>query len=508
MWNRLVHVYSYLSSRLQRYTRSNVTTRTSASHAQVGPGADRSRVLTQDAAAQTSRPAPLDDHARHAAFLALARQCKLWPDADLTALDRCIESSAGVLSDLDRAFSHAIYDTTVRRWTSLEFLVQRSLSQPIGQIEPRLRAVLLGGAAQVVFMDKVPAHAALNHAVEWAKVVIRPGAGKMTNAVLRRVAALLPEQRDAAVRERWTDRSDEFPLESGGSVALAHALLPDDPIERLSLAAACPKSLLTHWLRTRPLVEVKRLALHALVRPPVILNTSHAVAPLVPELVPHQRPGHHVWNGSIVALGALLSQRADIWVQDSSSSPAVDSVRDLRPSLVVDLCAGQGTKTRQLAAIFPSARIIATDADESRVERLSQRFAGSPQVRVLSMKAARAEAASKADLVLLDVPCSNTGVLARRPEAKHRFDAPHLASLLSVQKQIIADTILLLSEAPRGKILYSTCSLEDDENRQQGIWADRWHKLGLSRERFDTPSGEPGGDPGAYSDGSYSVLLG
>lgn len=438
----------------------------------------------------------------------MARQCKLWPDADLMVLERCIASSRSPLSELDQTFAHAIYDATLRRWTSLEFLVQRSLSQAIDQIEPRLRAALLAGAAQVVFMDKVPAHAALNHAVEWAKIVIRPGAGKMVNAVLRKVAALVPDPRSGAVRERWTDQPDEFPLDSGLAIGLREALLPDDPVERLSLACSCPAALLRHWLTTRPMHEVRTLALHTLVRAPVVLNTTYAQADLPTELVPHRRPGHHVWTGGAAALGPLLAQRSDLWVQDSASSGAVESVRDLRPELIVDLCAGQGTKTRQLAAAFPNARIIATDADESRVERLLARFTEEPRVRVLPLTVARQEAWGKADLVLLDVPCSNTGVLARRPEAKHRFDAAHLTSLMNLQKQILADTIPLLAESPRGKILYSTCSLEAQENGQQVAWADHWHRLGVSRERSDTPHGQPGGDSWGYSDGSFSAVLG
>lgn len=454
------------------------------------------------------REAPLGDRARHGALLALVRQCKLWPDVDLQVLERTLDAFDPALSDLDRAFAHALYDITIRRWTTLEHLLQRSLTQPLGEIEPRLRAVLLAGAAQLVFMDKAPAHAAINHAVEWAKVVIRPGAGKLANAVLRRVATLLPDQRDSARRERWTDRPDEFPLDDGGAIALLQCVMPDDPVERLSIAAACPASLLTHWLTTRPMAEVRKLAMHTLVRPPVILNTMHAGAPLPPECSPHRTPGHHVWTGTLGSLTTTLAQRQDIWVQDAASSNAVLSVRDLKPALIIDCCAGQGTKTRQLAAVFPDARIIATDADQARVQILGERFRGHDRVRVLPIDQARAECHAKADLVLLDVPCSNTGVLARRPEAKHRFDQAHLTSLISVQKQIIADSILLLNQSPRGKIVYSTCSLEAQENAQQAQWADHWHRLGISREHQDTPTGDPGDPASGYSDGAYSVLLG
>jgi 16S rRNA (cytosine967-C5)-methyltransferase len=114
----------------------------------------------------------------------------------------------------------------------------------------------------------------------------------------------------------------------------------------------------------------------------------------------------------------------------------------------------------------------------------------------------------KADLVLLDVPCSNTGVLARRVEARYRFDREHLDRLKGMQRQIIADSIRLLRRGSGScGILYSTCSLDQNENHEQAVWASRWHGLGLAREHVRQPEGLPGDGPERYSDGSYAVLL-
>jgi 16S rRNA (cytosine967-C5)-methyltransferase len=235
--------------------------------------------------------------------------------------------------------------------------------------------------------------------------------------------------------------------------------------------------------------------------------------------VPHAFPGHHVFTGSAAELAALLSVRDDLWVQDPGSAQAVQSVSDLRPALVLDLCAGQGTKTRQLAAVFPSAKIIATDVDAARLASLERTFARSERVSVLPRRAIQDKYIGKADLILLDVPCSNTGVLARRPEARLRFDPAHLKQLIDVQRQIIADSIPLLSEGRgggggggggRGKILYSTCSLEAMENIDQVRWADHWHRLGISRDRRQSPEGLPADPPPhvQYCDGSFAALLG
>jgi 16S rRNA (cytosine967-C5)-methyltransferase len=449
----------------------------------------------------------MGDLARHAACRALGRQARLYPEFDLAALEHTLETDGAVMSDLDRAFAHAIYDAAVRNWLSLGYLLSRCTTQKFEDLEPRARGVLMAAAAQIIILDRVPVHAAINHAVEWAKRVIRPGAGGLTNAVLRKLAPLRPGDNAARMRERYTGLRDELPAPDGSAIILAEPALPEDEFRRLSIATSHPTALLEHWLVREPIREVRRLALHGMAHPPVVVNTAHAKEPLPAALAAHGSSGHHVFSGSAASLGSLLESRRDIWVQDPASSAGVQSVADLRPSLILDLCAGQGTKTRQLAATFPNAEIFATDVDEERFKSLSELFAGSAQVKVVSPKT-RDRFLGKADLVLLDVPCSNTGVLPRRPEARYRFGPETLKSLVSLQKQIIADTILLLRESPRGKILYSTCSLEPEENHEQAAWTDRWHKTGISREHRQRPEGLPGDPPTGYCDGSYAALLG
>jgi 16S rRNA (cytosine967-C5)-methyltransferase len=181
----------------------------------------------------------------------------------------------------------------------------------------------------------------------------------------------------------------------------------------------------------------------------------------------------------------------------------------MRPALIVDLCAGQGTKTRQLAATFPNAKIIATDLDAARFTRLQAAFAGSEQTSVLPFALARDRSLMQADIILLDVPCSNTGVLPRRPEARYRFSPQTLESLTATQRQIIADSIPLLNTHPGAKpaILYSTCSLETEENTAQAAWIRQWHRFAIDRERSVLPAGQPGDPPSRYHDGAFSVLM-
>lgn len=463
-----------------------------------------------DQANEPHQPAPLGDVARDAAVRTLARQARLFPELDPHAMD--VADARPDLAPVDLALAHAIHDAAVRRFLTLRFLLQACLTQPFDELEARVRGVLLAGAAQLALLDRVPAHAAINHAVEWAKVVVRPGAGALVNAVLRKIAQLAPEDapraaepRHEAVADGRADLPrDRLPLGEGAWRVLAAPVLPEEAPERLSISMSLPRWLIDRWTARLGAPAARHLALHALAEPPVVLNTAHTAGP-VRGAAPHEESGRAVFEGARHELVALLRSRADVWVQDAASAGAVESIADLRPGLIIDMCAGRGTKTRQLAAMFPSARICATDADERRLNALRSVFQGHDRVTVAGVRATLRANVGRADLVLLDVPCSNSGVLARRPEARYRADEEHLRSLVDLQRQIVADSIPLLADG--GRILYATCSIEPEENHAMAEWAAKWHRFVPRRERLDVPRGLPGGPSFRYRDGGYSVLL-
>ncbi len=213
-------------------------------------------------------------------------------------------------------------------------------------------------------------------------------------------------------------------------------------------------------------------------------------------------------------LRALPRLEADVWVQDATSAEAcrILAPLGLNPRVIVDLCAGRGTKTRQLASMFPEATVLASDTDESRLEDLRRSVCPHhPKVRpvVADMVSDSAYRAGRADLVLLDVPCSNTGVLARRAEAKHRASSLQLERLTALQRELIQKARNML--APGGVILYSTCSIDPDENQMQ---AEFIRSLGFEAagvEGDDAHSGwapgEGGGKVSTYRDGGFAGAL-
>ncbi|MCK4872768.1 MAG: hypothetical protein KAS72_08600 [Phycisphaerales bacterium] len=433
--------------------------------------------------------------ARGVAHSWVASQCKRFPDLTLRPM------ATDWLDRREADLAMAIEREVARRWLTLRRLVDVKLDRPFDELHPKVRSALLVGSAQLVFLERVAPHAAIHESVEWVKRSLGRGSSGLVNAVLRRVSDMV----DGRVAEYDPGARDALPLSAGGAVALREAVLPRAPTARLAVVTSHPPTAVRAMLSRMSERELRSLCLHSLVHPPIILNTTHASGFSCERAAPHRAPGHHVYEGDRTALSALLDAHRDVWVQDPASSAVIELVRDLEPATIMDVCAGQGTKTRQLACTFPDARIIATDVDARRRAILRRAVAGQVQVTVVEPDRL-ASYAGQADLVLLDVPCSNSGVLARRVEARYRLGGAALESLRDLQRQIMGDSIRLL--APDGMILYATCSLEEEENRLQVDWLAHWHRKHVLRTHRVEPTGLPGEPATAYTDGSFAALIG
>ena len=109
------------------------------------------------------------------------------------------------------------------------------------------------------------------------------------------------------------------------------------------------------------------------------------------------------------------------------------------------------------------------------------------------------------DLVVVDTPCSNSGVFARRPEARLRYDPEHIASLVELQRTILRESIPMVEN--KGHLLYITCSIDHAENDEQIQWLTTKHQMRKDLDTFTLPSGQPGSDPTRWHDGGFAALL-
>lgn len=434
--------------------------------------------------------------AREAAALALAEAAQRMPRIG------AIEADVSGLAAADARLAAAITRHGLQRWITLEALLDHAAGRSTAELEPRLRGVLIASAAQLVFMDRLPAYAVLDRGVEIARRLIRPGAAKLTNAVLRRLHHLVDERLEGA----FTPAADVVPRLDGG-VRLREPVLPDphDARGHLAVSWSVPRRLIDRWFERwgeRATVAMCRCA--ARTPPAIVAIGDNEAAADEPGLTPHEQPGFAVWHAANAPAGlgldGLLRRHPNWRVQDPTAAAAVGLAEGLKNvERVLDFCAGRGTKTRQLAAMFPRARIDATDTQPERRGHLASAFAEAANVRVIDPDDAWA---GRYDLIVLDVPCSNTGVLARRPEARYRFSKQDLKELTAIQRRLLDAAAEAL--APDGRILYSTCSVEDEENdRMVESFCDRGGFAIEAQHRVP-----PGGERDeAYRDGGFAALL-
>jgi 16S rRNA (cytosine967-C5)-methyltransferase len=193
-------------------------------------------------------------------------------------------------------------------------------------------------------------------------------------------------------------------------------------------------------------------------------------------------------------------------VQDPATCLAVDLL-DLQPGHnVLDACAAPGGKAVLAAErIGPTGRLVAMDLHEDRIALLRRNLerTGHPEVEIVRGNAARmpesAPESGPFDRILLDVPCTNTGVLRRRPDARWRFNPARLSALAGTQRRMLASVALRL--APRGVLVYSTCSLEKEENE------DAVQSLLDSQPGFEFWAERRSIPPLAGMDGAYAAAI-
>ena len=345
------------------------------------------------------------------------------------ALDGILESSNALaaLAERDRALVRALVGVVLRRLGTLRRLLAMFLERGLPVQAPRVEIALLLGAAQILFL-KVPDHAAVDLAVRVARADrhAAPFAG-LINAVLRRLtregaarlAALDPSALDAAdwLMARWT-------------------AVYGDATARAIVVANSQKPALDVTVKSDPEFWAAKLGGRVLATGSVRLVAPGAVGAL---------PGF--------AEGAW-------WVQDAGAALPAHLVGDIRGRRVADLCAAPGGKTAQL--ILAGAKVTAVDRASARLRRLRENLARLALEAEIVCTDLEEWTAEPFDAVLLDAPCSSTGTIRRHPDVQWLKDADDIVKLSRLQRRLLDRAVALTK--PGGTLVYSTCSLEPEEN--------------------------------------------
>jgi 16S rRNA (cytosine967-C5)-methyltransferase len=438
------------------------------------------------------------------------------PDSHTTAhLERLLGGTS--FSAADRGLATELALGLTRRLRTCRALVRAFLKRPNQKLPRPVETVLDLAVYQLILLDRIPAFAAINEAVNQ---VGRHGRGKMrgmVNGVLRSVQRSMSEPQQGACP---MDPS-AVPIDAGRWMKLDRAVFPDpqkSPAAWLSQAYSLPDELVDRWVEQAGSPQAAQAwCAHTITRAPLIarVNTLRADVPTAIETLaeqgvtaqPHENGRSVVIDDSGTVTELAAFQAGLIQPQDPTATAVVDAL-DPHPGMtVLDLCAAPGTKTTHIAErMNNTGRIVACDVSEEKLARVTdnaQRM-GIDIIETLHTEQAGGLDLQSFDCVLADVPCSNTGVLARRAEARWHFDRKTLSRLADDQKFLAAMAGRFLK--PGGKMVYSTCSIEPEENRQVVRHADR-HDQTLHLKKQDTTP--PGGaeDPKRWHDGGFCAIL-
>jgi 16S rRNA (cytosine967-C5)-methyltransferase len=327
----------------------------------------------------------------------------------------------------------------VLRWRSvLDQKLAAASSQKLERLDLEVLTALRIGAYQLHFLARVPARAAIFESVEMAKAARKKSAAPFVNAVLRKVG------------EGKHDTSTE--------------ILTASEAKTLAASSAHPDWLVARWIERYGLATARAICLY---------NQSVPVTAI--HVQDDQTANELAQSGIQLSPGLLLSDARRIQSGDLTKTKAFRegrvSIQDEASQLVallvgngqklLDCCAAPGSKTALLARNNPRANIFATDLHPHRA-RLLRNLTDLSNVHVLAADARHLPFRPGFDRILADVPCSGTGTLARNPEIKWRLTPEDLFDLQSRQVAILKSTLALL--VPGGRLLYSTCSLEREEN--------------------------------------------
>jgi 16S rRNA (cytosine967-C5)-methyltransferase len=339
----------------------------------------------------------------------------------------------------------------VLRWQSLlDSQIETSSSQPLSKLDGEVLTALRLAVYQLRWLTRIPARAAINESVELVKRARKRSAAPFVNAVLRKLSAGLSQD----------DNSTQ------------HAI-SDASAEALAASSAHPLWLVERWIAAYGIDSSFRICQHNQSVPvtAIRLRRPEAEAQLSAEGIKlaagaFLASARRVQHGDITKTAAFRTGLCVI--QDEASQLVAAMVG--QGTRVLDCCAAPGGKTTAIADRNPNAKVAAVDLHPHRARLLRKLLsahdsppeAGAGNLFVVAADARNLPFATRFDRVLADVPCSGTGTLSRNPEIKWRFKLEDLANLQERQFAIVRSAMALV--AAGGRLIYSTCSLEKEEN--------------------------------------------
>jgi len=402
------------------------------------------------------------------------------------ALERLLGPSG--LAAADRGLATELAYGCVRQQRLLQAWIDALGRRSAADQPPKLRSVLELGLYQLLFCQRVPAAAAVHTSVTLAQQL---GLGRLAPVVNGMLRELLRRRADAMAQRSGGDAAgaDQGGQASEGPTTLepwTGLELPADPAASLGLRHSLPAWLAEELLRWRPLEQAEAFGRAANAAAPIDLRVNPLRSSREQLLAELEAAGVRAEPLPELAEGLTLSDAPGNlrqlpgyaegrWCVQDRHAQAIVPLLDPRPGQrVLDACAAPGGKATQIAALLQGAgEVWAVDRSAARLRRVAanaERLGVSEILRPLEADAtalARLRPAWRGhfDRILLDVPCSGLGTLARHADARWRIDPDRIAELVLLQSQLLEGVAPLL--APGGCLVYATCTVEPRENGER-----------------------------------------
>ena len=356
------------------------------------------------------------------------------------------------LQPIDRPLCHELVLGVLRWQLFLDKIVEHFSKRRVESLDTAVRIALRLGLYQLRFLTRIPSSAAVNESVSLVRAARLSSATAFVNAVLRR-----------AVREPEYDPASDV----------------SDPLEKIAVQTSHPVWLIERWAKSFGVAETEAFARANNLVPPVtfrIVNTRANDTEVLAKLrdAGATLEASQIVDGAWRVAGATsllreMSAAGEIYLQDEASQLVAHAMEVKRGERVLDACAAPGGKTTLMAdGVRDEAFIVAGDRSATRLAtvvttmRLHELNSITPVI--LDASAQMPFPSESFDRVLIDAPCSGTGTLRANPEIRWRLNPVDFEKFAEQQKRILTRAVEVLK--PGGRLVYSTCSVEPEENEK------------------------------------------
>lgn len=397
------------------------------------------------------------------------------------ALDAAFKRKS--LSERDRAFATALVHGVLRNRLRIDESLSRHLKRPLEKLPVPLKNILRMALFQLESMHDVPQSAVLNTANELAKVTGHQGQARFVNGVLR---AYLAREETTVPGRSDHDRASASSRISDPSAYSAYSAYSDP--HSLSIQYSIPVWIIEKWIESYGIDETIKLLAATAEQPHLVLRACRT-AITAEGLESFLNNNGFACTRSMLVADCLVIDRQRstrlrgspkkilgyedglFSIQDEASS-LVSVITDPQPGqFVIDLCAAPGGKSLHLAELMNNTgKVLAVDVSASRLELLkrNRRRLGLTNIETAVADGRVLRSDRKADCVLLDAPCSGTGVINKRSDIRYNRSADAIPRLVELQRELLVNAASLTADG--GILIYSTCSIEPEENEANIDW--------------------------------------